>query len=405
MIEGKNKEEYKKRFSCVNKLNNYITKNGLYVDDNGEIKSKYKAISLYNKYLFGIYYMYTLTMIIYIIKQIPYHKVTIIGNSVYSSIIGSYLSKCCIDYKFYRKPNIVKYYYTNNDEEIAFEGPNDMSFNNIKFKTIPLIPSSSNNISQLELHTKLSNLDKIQDIVLSKFEKNNNINVLSIDKLIFDIPLDRFTTPILSIKHLSDGYYYIMTRNESWISNFIFTDQVDPLSDNEIISTVVANISHFTSSDISKTLINHDLNKDSIIDDKENINNNHYVEINNDILDLYFENNYIRMLKKNKYIVSQDFTIQTNIDNYDYESKLYSLETPRPFYNYFSDNKTNTIGRLVKEILSNKCHQIQSLNSLPKEFPSNNINRFGVYVLHPFMFPSSWDPALTLMIITQALLQ
>jgi hypothetical protein len=329
-----------KYISSYQSICHFLQNKKLAIDFNGKISQILSPLD-YKIRLMKLIGLIMIGFIVYIIKQIPYFPITITGNTIYSRVVASCLSRYKIPYVLCKGTNRIPFYETQDGQEIPFEGPSPNFFSNSKEQLIPLIPNTKEELSQLEFHTKLRNLENIQSKILSGIPSKDNVYIISVKDIIHDgIGIKN---PIINIRRFFGNLYYIMTINEIWISRLIITDNVMPLQPGEVISSLCG------------TIISEHNEKYNI--EKKN-------------------NSYIIQEPTQKTIITRCFNYKVNIDLtidtiknseghiQSDESILYSLKSPRPF-----------------------------------------INNNSLYIMHPFHFPETWDPFLTIMIITLALLQ
>lgn len=282
----------------------------------------------------------------HIIKKYPYHPITIMGNTIYCHVTSSCLSRHNIPHILSKGNNRIPYYETEDGNEIPFEGPTRKYFldsTSNENEIVPVIPLSTEELTKLQLHTKLSNLESIQKKILDTFIIKDTVHVPTIKHLINESSdCQKLAGPILNIKRFFGGLYYVTTPNEIWISKLIITDNVIPLQPGEIISGLSGIV---TSQSSDKYLIEH--TSQSCI--------------------IYQPDIRTKLTRHYNYQVNPDLSI-TSLSNHSNEehqtsreSILYNLRQPRPF----------------------TCNSICTI--------------------HPFHLPSNWDPFLTIMIVCMAL--
>lgn len=305
--------------SCVQSMIKYLARRGITIKLDGSIS---KALTPY-QYRLNVVRLCCLLLIIclaYIIRIYSYHPITIIGNSIYSRVIASALSYEKKPFVLSRGFQTTLYYESNDGKEIPFEGVSPNYFNSSLDKKAVLIPMTQTQLAELESHTKLKNLESIQNKVLSRLS-----NTTEIKNLIHNGT--NIKSPILSIKRFLGGLYYITTATEVWISKLIISDAVLHVQAGDVISGLY--VTEKSQSDSYST-------KD--------------------------ENDNITILtRKDAYLVDQDCNIIANDVPSDTECILYNLKHPRPF------------------VLD------------------------GIHMVHPFHLPPTWDPFLTIHVITRAL--
>lgn len=273
----------------------------------------------------------------HIIKSFPYHPVTVIGSTVYASVVAACLTRHKIPFVQCRGLSRIGYYETEAGQEIPFEGPGRQYFWN-REQVNPLIPNSEEDLKQLRAHTQLDLLPQIQGHFLKEFPSQNGVHVAKLDELVeYE---GAVKSPVLIVNKFCGNMYYVMTMNEIWVTHIVLTDMVSPVQPNDKLCSIQAQISPSTGGaantyDIQQTQTTCRLQ----------------------------EPESVSILTRDvNYEVTHDFKIKRPLTSDTNESILYSLKSPRPF--------------------------IQK----------------SLYMLHPFHFPITWDPFLTISIITLALL-
>ena len=287
----------------------------------------------YNTRLFQLVGLIIVGFMAHIIKKYTFHPVTVIGNTIYSRVISSCMSKYNIPHILCKSNNRLTYYIDENGNEIPFEGPNPQVFSEYHARLIPIIPHSYDELIKLESHTQLKNLNVIQEKILADFPIKDGINV-------YDIVRDdeKIANPVIKIKRFLGNLYYVKTTNEIWLTRLIISDNVSPLQPDEIISCL------YGSSKCES--------------------NNIYNIIHDNIECVIREPKVTTSLsRRSGYRICDDFTIKSEYTTDDDECIFYSLEQPRTF---------------IKGPMS---------------------------IIHPFHLPITWDPFLTIMIVTLGLIE
>lgn len=215
----------------------------------------------------------------YIIIKIPYIPITIIGKTIYSTVIANAID--IVPYVFCYD-NVINCYSCDNSS-LFLEGINHMSIET----NYSLIPLTTDEIKQLKSHTGLPNIDIIHNKIIS-----SNINIESIIK---NVP-NKIYEPIISIKKISKTLYFIRTKTKSWITKLIITDKIDPINENDVITSVVSD---------------------------NNLDHENYIIIENK-----------KLFKLPMYKINPNSKI-IKLNNPEYESIFYSLQKPRSFNNNF----------------------------------------------------------------------
>lgn len=293
--------------SCVRSLSLILGKRKLSVT----LEGKFFRVLPSDQYRICLLRICALIMIgflAHIIRRFPYHHITIIGNSVYSKVAASTLSSCGVPFALCRGNNRISYYETENGKEVAFEGPSSKGFlenlNGVE-SSIPLIPLSSSEISKVEQHTGLKNLDTIQKAVLSHFPDKNGVHLANLSDIISGVKPNH--NPVMHVKKFFGNLYYIMTTNEIWLTRLIISDTVVPLQPGEIISTSFGKVIEAPSS------FDYNITTE---EDRQIITQPSF---------------RTELIRRDSYSVEIDLVIKhlTNVPLT--ESIIYSLNKPRPF--------------------------------------------------------------------------
>lgn len=220
--------------NCIYIISQFIKNHKFSINIDGKI---FKILPLveYKIRLLNLISLMMIGFLAHIIRKIPFHPITIMGNTIYSRVAAYCLSQHDISYVLCKGTNQITYYQTINGDEIAFEGLSPKHFS--QDMEIPLIPHSIDELTILEEHTKLKNLEHIQKLILSKFNIKDGVHLLNIK----DINTTTTNTvihknPIINIKHFCGNLYYIMTNDDIWISRLIISDIVTSLQSDEIIT-------------------------------------------------------------------------------------------------------------------------------------------------------------------------
>ena len=347
--------------SCVTSLLRSLRTRNLSISPEGQL---FKILSVidYKNCLLKICALVMLGFFAHIIKLFPYHHITIIGNTVYSRVAAATLEKCRVPFVICKDNNRISYYETTDDQEIAFEGPSTKFFTEVQSASpICLIPHTINELNNLEAHTNLKNFNCIQNVILSGFPNIDGIHIVKANDLVYK---GKFMSPVIQIKKFFGDLYYVMTTTEIWLSRIIITDNALPLQPGEVISGLFSSkIDDPPSPDNNKS----DNNKPT----------KYKITRTADGCSITEANGTINLIRQDCYSISTDLTINPILSkNLEQKSSLlYNLSKPRSFNN---KSKSLSVGRA---------------------FGQNNI-----YTIHPFYLPISWDPFLTIMIVTRGLI-
>src|SRR3989304_8197075 len=217
--------------SCIQTLARLSRIHHIAVDYDGKI---FRILPLDGIIL--IYRLIVMGILFYIMRHFTYYPVTIIGNFVYSRVIASTLSLCNIPYVISKGNNKISYYETLDKEEVAFEGPTYNMFMNSTcgITEVPIIAHSSVELDHLQQHTGLQKLFSVQESILSKMDKINNIPMFNFESL----NCNNMKSPVIHIQKIFGNMYYVRTINESWLTRLIISDVVTGLNINdELISS------------------------------------------------------------------------------------------------------------------------------------------------------------------------
>lgn len=249
---------------------------------------------------------YLLALVFYILKELPYHEVTIVGYTSYSRVVASCLNNHNIPFVLCKGNSRATYYKVENREDICFEDPNV----SLTDDPIPMIPLTNEELLMLQEHTNLNNLDKIQDIIINKFDYKEGLYFTKMDNLIYQGEISK--GPIVSIKKFIGNLYYVISNKEIWISRFIITDKVYPLRGGEIISSLY--YSNLETSAEQYKLEHLKSNKSKVV-----VTDNYQKTV---------------ISRENSYFVDEDLSVYSLKIPYEIrsESIFYNLKNPRRFY-------------------------------------------------------------------------
>lgn len=242
--------------SSIQSIFRFLKSRNLVIDLDG------KLFKILPSYEYKIRFIKLISLIMvgfvaHIIKKFPYHPITVMGNTVYCHIVASSLSHNNIPYIMCKGTNRIPYYEINTGEEIPFEGPglkyfidqqstqsasiSDNNSTSLELKSneklIPLIPLSHDEINKLQTHTKLENLEQIQNTILETFPVKDGVHLSTMNYFI-NHESKLVVGPVINIRRFFGGLYYIMTNNEFWISRLVITDNVIPLQPGDVISSI-----------------------------------------------------------------------------------------------------------------------------------------------------------------------
>lgn len=185
---------------------------------------RYLSPPVYRTHLLKCIALIFICVVTYLLQQIPYHHITIISNTVYGRVAAACLSQQNIPYVICRGHNTHTYYETEDGDEISFEGPSMYNFD-LSDETY-LIHHSEEELEELTKHTSLSHLAKIQEYLY----KGGKVKLGDL------IHNDKIKGNIITVKPIAKNLYYIVTRDEAWITRLIITDNISPLQPGEVIS-------------------------------------------------------------------------------------------------------------------------------------------------------------------------
>jgi len=377
-----------KSISCIQSLLDLSrTRNIKITIDGANVVNIFKVLSL-NNYKAQLLKLCGLIMIgffVYLIKRFPYYPVTIIGNTVYSRVVAATLRTCNIAYTLCKSNNRVTYYETADNKEIPFEGPSYQIFHHFIDKEetkVPIVPNLKAEIIKLEQHTGIKNLAKIQDDILYNFEIRNGVYLANIKDIISDETPNH--APVIFIKKFWGNMYYVMTTNEIWLTNIVITDTISPLQPTEIISTLYARVQEDKH------------NQYMCIQDKDKCS----ITESGNITTMYRENSYIVGIDLNINPISSEYSNHMIRQN-DHDSSQVGIADSENFVSPSWSPIACNHSRIFDSNKYDECYKECIIYSLqnPRPFIHNNIT-----LIHPFHLPPTWDPFLSIMIITRALL-
>lgn len=203
--------------SCIITRAYLIQKYNIYVDYDGKI-TRTLSIPIFTEKCLMLCALIVTGILAYIIHNYTFYPVTIIGNTIYSRLIATFMK---IPYVICKGSNRITYYITDDDQEIPFEGASIHFFQDTDTSMIPL---TSDELNLLEKHTGLKNLAHIQDTLIQSY------NIVSLVNKI-----NTFKPPIVQVKKFFGNLLYVMTNNEVWITRNIITDIVSPLHPGDTI--------------------------------------------------------------------------------------------------------------------------------------------------------------------------
>lgn len=340
--------------NCIRSVLDIFKNKNISIDINGKL-FKILPLSCYKTQIMKIINLIIVGLIANIIKRFPYNPITITGNTVYTRVVAACLSKFKIPYVLCKGTGKIQYYELSNGTEIPFEGPSPSYFDNCRDKIIPLIPHTKQEIDILENHTGFSNLSAIQSDLLKKYNFKGEVHLASLNEIIHNG--DGSLDPIITIKKMCNNLYYIRTANDTWLSRIIITDNVESFQPGEIISGLYGKItSQNQCLNSTKNLLSSSIpNYDNILTKITHNSDNCIIMEPDKQTILYYHNNYM---------VKSDLSVQlvtSSEHTYD-ECILYNLKNPRPW--------------------------VQK----------------GIFIIHPFHLPRSWDPFFTITLITTSLI-
>jgi hypothetical protein len=297
-----------------------------------------------------------------IIRRFPFYPVTVVGNTVYSKVVAATLDRCQIKYALCKSNHRITYYETDDGHEIPFEGS---SPNHFPPKVVSLIPLSTDELIQLENHTGLTNLTDIQTEILNSFIQKDEVRIVNTKDIIHqptsnDIIKCDNHCPVVKIQRLAGNICYVMTTNAIWLTRLIIMDNISPLQSGEIVTGLYGNISP----------------------DPD--------DYSADILDQVFNNCAPKPIQKYQIINSRDSCTVI-------EAETTTVFTRYPLYQVLSDLTIKTIKHDKGKTQESIIYNLDKPRPFSKDGP--------LVLVHPFHLPPSWDPFLSIMIITHAMLR
>lgn len=314
-------------------------------------------VHLYRTHILKLCSLILIGFLARIIRRFPYFPITVVGNTVYSQVAAAALDRCSIPYALCRSNYRITYYETDEHQEIPLEGSSPSQF---PPKTVSLIPLSDIELSQLEAHTGLAQLSEIQTSILTPLQRKDLVTVVDMSELLDHHPHASHFLPIMKIQKLAGNICYVRTMNAIWLTRLIITDSVTPLQPGDVVTGLYGTITPDPSEhaiNLLDQVFNHPATSPSTI----------YQVVNTPTTCTVVEGDTTTVFQRwPLYQILPDLTIKSIKPDQGSarESIIYHLDRPRPF---------------------NKAAPI-------------------IHV-HPFHLPPSWDPFLSIMIITQGLVQ
>lgn len=268
---------------------NFSKKNQIKINYEGKVfkvlpESKFNLICLY------LVVLALTTVLFSYISNLKYYNVTVTGNTIYSKVAAYIIKKNKTSIAFCKDIKVRRYYDTCYGE-IPIDNPKTC-FLQREINNTKLIKLTSDDIKNLEYHTKLDGLTEIQDKIITKFYVNEILNepneghVLSqFLKDVIDIPQTH--GKIVNVKPFFNKLYCVETNDEFWVTKILIDDNTEILNKNDTIVTNVSNIS-------------------------------------NEVLTI------------DKFYVCDNFDIiplNEDLDKWDFVSPFYGLKSPRSFHN------------------------------------------------------------------------
>lgn len=349
--------------NCIFFQRNLCKKYSILIDLDGRI---YKILdsNVYKRNLLKLCSLIMIGFFARIIRGFPFYPVTVVGNTVYSQVVAATLARCHIKYALCKSDHRITYYETDDGQEIPFEGP---SPNHFPSKVVSMIPLSTEELIQLEKHTALHNLDKIQNQILESFTRKDDVRIVNTSDIIHQQGNNDsikscnydYHSPVMRIQRFAGNICYVMTYNAIWLTRLVIMDKVSPLQPGEIITGLYGNITPDPADHHSINILDQVFNNRTAIQK--------YTIVNKQTSCTVIEGETITRFERFPlYHVLSDLTIKSIIHDKEksHESIIYNLDNPRSF---------------------------------SKDAP--------IVLIHPFHLPPSWDPFLSIMIITRALIQ
>lgn len=333
-------------------INHILREKNLIINIDGKI---YKIAT--KEHIINLMATIIVVLIIYILKQIPYTKITVTGTKVYSNVISCCLIRSNIDFVLCKGTNRITHYNIENHEPLPLEGPSSNYFSSLD-TYVPLIQHTNEDILKLEQHTNLKYLSQIQSYIFKQFPNSS----VKIKDLIFTE--HSYKNPIKNID-IFCGILYITTGNDSWFSKILITDDADPLAPHEIVSSIDGYL--FYNYPNQTSLISHDTY--CLITDQQT----HITTL---------------LTRQEKYQIHDDLNITSIlIISNPHTDLINSLN---------NNNEENDIENKVCCVSESNIYGLKN----PRPFIKNNM----IYNIHPFYLTNNWDPFLTIMITTLGLI-
>lgn len=228
--------------------------------------------------------LHFICILAYIIRHYSYVPTTVVGDSIYSSLASSVLTKLNIKHVMTGSRHRNTIYHTADGWSIEFDTPP-----RIPLGSTPVIPLSEKELKQLEEHTGLNNLSASQKLLLSQLGDDNIID--------WDDILQPHTHAphITHVRHFFGKLIYVETTNSAWITENLLSGHTMELMPEDILI---------------QTEMNSQLDTEPI---------------DNLIL------NEVKLARYRAYRVNKDDVIEPLTPKLN-PSFLYSLASPRPFH-------------------------------------------------------------------------
>lgn len=237
------------------------------------LKSKITTISL-----IMVCIVFIITYIVEHLKTIKYYPITLYSTNLYSKFAEQILILNKINYQKIYHPVLVNpsYYLSSKQKTINFN-PNLKDFNNNV--EVPFIPLTAEELYDLSKHFEIdvNILNNAQELILSELPSINAYHICR-ENYLYDDEYDIKQNQVKYIKKTNQGYY-VACENGSFYTSLILSDYTFILQPGDIVTAA------------------------------------------------YSDNEHI--FYKNKYVVDENYQLETLVKGIKNILPCYSLDTPR----------------------------------------------------------------------------
>lgn len=210
------------KLSCVHTLHQICQTHQIFFNLDGKPGKilSMQAASLYSLQLCSLLVIASVT---YLIKQIPYRPITVMGDSIYSRVAAYALRLAKVDHVLCQENNRTTFYLTTEGIYVPFQGVNCEYFPNDR---VPIILNTPSELSRIERHIGHNNLGTIQNSLVQMMDEEDGLPVWNFSEV---ISAPEQCPPVVQIRSVFHNLYLIRTHNEQWISRHVITDSTTSL--------------------------------------------------------------------------------------------------------------------------------------------------------------------------------